>query len=63
MARKPETFFEEMKRYVGFRDEDGLLLRAVGATLSASQPSRLAVRRTSALRQPARAPEIWSQVA
>jgi len=40
MARKPETFFEEMKRYIGFRDEDRLLLRAAGPTLSASQHSR-----------------------
>jgi CheY-like chemotaxis protein len=28
MARKPETFFEEMKRYVGFTDEDRQRLRA-----------------------------------
>ena len=30
MARKPETFFEEMKRYVGFREEDAQFLQAVG---------------------------------
>jgi signal transduction histidine kinase/ActR/RegA family two-component response regulator len=30
VARKPETFFEEMKRYVGFTDADGLLLQSVG---------------------------------
>jgi len=39
MARKPETFFEEMKRYVGFRDEDGQLLRAVGPLLERHFPS------------------------
>ena len=30
MTRKPETFFEEMKRYVGFDGEDARLLQAVG---------------------------------
>ena len=30
MTRKPETFFEEMKRYVGFNDDDERLLLAVG---------------------------------
>jgi signal transduction histidine kinase/CheY-like chemotaxis protein len=30
VARKPETFFEEMKRYVGFTEEDSRLLRAAG---------------------------------
>jgi signal transduction histidine kinase/ActR/RegA family two-component response regulator len=30
VARKPETFFQEMKRYVGFTGEDGDLLSAVG---------------------------------
>jgi hypothetical protein len=52
MARKPETFFEEMKRYVGFRDEDGQLLRAAGPTLSVSQHTRPAARRVEALRRP-----------
>jgi len=33
VARKPETFFDEMKRYVGFSEEDARLLRAVGASL------------------------------
>ena len=33
MTRKPETFFEEMKRYVGFSDEDARLLQAVGARI------------------------------
>ena len=31
MTRKPETFFEEMKRYVGFSEEDTRLLQAVGS--------------------------------
>jgi signal transduction histidine kinase/ActR/RegA family two-component response regulator len=30
VTRKPETFFEEMKRYVGFDQEDARLLAAVG---------------------------------
>jgi len=30
VARKPETFFEEMKRYVEFTEEEGRLLQAVG---------------------------------
>jgi signal transduction histidine kinase/FixJ family two-component response regulator len=30
VTRKPETFFEEMKRYVGFTDADAKLLQAVG---------------------------------
>lgn len=30
MTRKPETFFEEMKRYVGFSQGDARLLEAVG---------------------------------
>jgi signal transduction histidine kinase len=30
VTRKPETFFEEMKRYVGFSEEDARLLQAVG---------------------------------
>ena len=33
MTRKPETFFEEMKRYVGFSQEDAQLLEAVGARM------------------------------
>ncbi len=33
MTRKPETFFEEMKRYVGFSEEDARLLQAVGARM------------------------------
>jgi hypothetical protein len=40
MARKPETFFEQMKRYVGFTDEHGQHLRGAGPTLSAQQLSR-----------------------
>ncbi len=30
MARKPESFFEEMKRYVGFTEDDAACLREVG---------------------------------
>jgi len=33
VTRKPESFFEEMKRYVGFSDEDARLLQAVGARM------------------------------
>ena len=33
MTRKPETFFEEMKRYVGFSEEDARLLQAVDARM------------------------------
>ncbi len=33
MTRKPETFFEEMKRYVGFSDEDARSLQAVGGRM------------------------------
>jgi signal transduction histidine kinase len=39
MARKPETFFEEMKRYVGFTEEDGRLLRALGPAMEKHFPS------------------------
>jgi hypothetical protein len=33
VTRKPESFFEEMKRYVGFSDEVARLLQAVGARM------------------------------
>ena len=39
MARKPETFFEEMKRYVGFTEEDALLLGAAGPLLEPHLPA------------------------
>ena len=39
VARKPETFFEEMKRYVGFTDEDAQFLQAVGPTMEAHFPA------------------------
>ena len=38
MTRKPETFFEEMKRYVGFTQEDARLLQAVGARIGPYLP-------------------------
>ena len=38
MARKPETFFEEMKRYVGFTEADGHLLQSVGPKMLSSFP-------------------------
>ena len=39
MTRKPETFFEEMKRYVGFSQEDAQLLEAVGARMDPYLPA------------------------
>ena len=39
MTRKPETFFEEMKRYVGFTPEDERLLVAVGTGMDAYLPA------------------------
>ena len=36
VARKPETFFEEMRRYIAFTDEDGRLLQAVGPQMEPS---------------------------
>jgi len=39
VARKPETFFAEMKRYVGFTDEDGRLLWSVAAAMELHFPS------------------------
>jgi signal transduction histidine kinase len=39
VARKPETFFEEMKRYVGFTDEDGRLLQSVGKLMEPFFPT------------------------
>lgn len=39
MARKPETFFEEMKRYVGFTEDDGQLLQAAAPLLERHFPS------------------------
>jgi signal transduction histidine kinase len=38
VTRKPETFFEEMKRYVGFSDEDERLLQALGASMDPCLP-------------------------
>jgi len=38
VARKPETFFAEMKRYVGFTDEDARLLRSVAAAMERHFP-------------------------
>ena len=39
MTRKPETFFEEMKRYVDFGQEDARLLEAVGARMDPYLPA------------------------
>ena len=39
MTRKPETFFEEMKRYVGFSDEEARLLQSVGARMDPYLPA------------------------
>jgi len=39
VTRKPETFFEEMKRYVGFSEEDARLLQAVGARMDPYLPA------------------------
>jgi signal transduction histidine kinase len=39
VTTKPETFFEEMKRYVGFTDEDVRLLQAVGARMDCYLPA------------------------
>ena len=38
MTRKPETFFEEMKRYVGFSEEDAGFLQAVGDRMDPHLP-------------------------
>ncbi len=38
MTRKPETFFEEMKRYVGFTEEDARLLHSLGAGMDPYLP-------------------------
>jgi len=39
VTRKPETFFEEMKRYVGFGEADAHLLHAVGDRMDPYFPS------------------------
>jgi signal transduction histidine kinase/CheY-like chemotaxis protein len=39
VTRKPETFFEEMKRYVGFSQEDSRLLVGVGARMDPYLPA------------------------
>jgi hypothetical protein len=39
VTRKPETFFEEMKRYVGFSDGDARLLQSVGSSLEPYLPA------------------------
>jgi signal transduction histidine kinase len=39
VTRKPETFFEEMKRYVSFTEEDVRLLQAVGAGMDPYLPA------------------------
>jgi len=38
-ARKPETFFEEMKRYVGFTDADERLLQAIAPQMEPCFPT------------------------
>ncbi len=38
VTRKPETFFEEMKRYVGFTEQDTRVLQAVGARMDPYLP-------------------------
>jgi signal transduction histidine kinase len=38
VTRKPETFFEEMKRYVGFSSDDARLLAGVGARMDPYLP-------------------------
>ena len=38
VTRKPETFFEEMKRYVSFSDGDARLLQSVGALIDPYLP-------------------------
>ncbi|MFB3923028.1 MAG: protoglobin domain-containing protein [Terriglobia bacterium] len=39
MTRKPETFFIEMKRYVGFTDEDARLLQVVAPRMEGHFPA------------------------
>ncbi len=39
MTRKPETFFEEMRRYVGFSEDDARSLQAVGARMDPHLPA------------------------
>jgi signal transduction histidine kinase/ActR/RegA family two-component response regulator len=39
VARKPETFFEEMKRYVDFTEEDGRLLQSIGGLMEPFYPT------------------------
>ena len=39
MARNPETFFAEMKRYVGFSDKDARLLQAVAPMMERHLPA------------------------
>jgi signal transduction histidine kinase len=39
VTRKPETFFEEMRRYVGFSEDDARSLQAVGARMDPHLPA------------------------
>jgi signal transduction histidine kinase/ActR/RegA family two-component response regulator len=39
LARKSESFFDEMKRYVGFTEEDACLLQAAGPLMERHLPS------------------------
>ena len=39
VTRKPETFFAEMKRYVGFSEDDARLLQAVGPRMDPYMPA------------------------
>ncbi len=39
MTIKPETFFEEMKRYVGFTEEDARLLQSLGSLMEPYLPA------------------------
>jgi signal transduction histidine kinase len=39
VTRKPETFFEEMRRYVGFSEEDARTLQAIGARMDPHLPA------------------------
>ncbi len=52
VARKPETFFEEMKRYIGFTEEDGRLLHFIGPQMEPFFPGMAEVFYTQITQHP-----------
>lgn len=59
VARKPETFFEEMKRYVGLTEPDASLLPAVGPLMEPHFTGMAELFYHHILRHPERLRRFW----